>query len=76
MTFEVDDMKVTQPLDTYQGPYFMDLVEGSIEEDTLDHLYTLTIGKKADHINTTADNLVIWHNIQYVGEDSEVAFEK
>jgi hypothetical protein len=54
MTFEADGMKVTQPLDPYRGPHFMDLVEGNMEEDTLDHLYTLTIGKWADYINPTA----------------------
>jgi hypothetical protein len=45
MTFEADGMKVTQPLDPYQGPRYMDLVEGNMEEDALDHLYTLTTGK-------------------------------
>jgi hypothetical protein len=46
-----------------------------MEEDTLDHLYTLTAGKRADYINLTADDSVSWQSIQSVGEDSEVAFD-
>jgi hypothetical protein len=45
MTFEADGMKVTQPLDPYQGPRYTNLVEENMEEDALDHLYTLTTGK-------------------------------
>jgi hypothetical protein len=43
MTFEVDGMKVTQPLDPYQGPRYIDPAEENMEQDVLDHLYTLTI---------------------------------
>jgi hypothetical protein len=46
MNFEVDGMKVTKPIDPYQGPHYIDPVEGNVEEDTLDHLYTLTKGKR------------------------------
>jgi hypothetical protein len=45
MNFEEDGMKVTQPLDPYQGPRYMDSVEENMEEDSLDNLYTLTAGK-------------------------------
>jgi hypothetical protein len=58
MTFEADGMIVTQPIDPYLGPLFMDSVEGNIEEDTLYHLYTLTIGKWVDYINPTTDDSV------------------
>jgi hypothetical protein len=75
MYFELDGMKVTQPLDPYQGPRYIDLVEGNMEEDALDHLYTLTTGKQVDYINPTADGLVSWKSIQPAGEDSEVVFE-
>ena len=58
MTFEANGMIVTQPIDTYLGPRFMDSVEGSMEEDTLYHLCTLTTGKWVDYINPTADDSV------------------
>jgi hypothetical protein len=75
MTFEADGMKFTQPLDPYQGPHYMDMVEGNMEKDALDHLYTLNIGKRADYINLTAYNLVRWHSVKSTGEDSEVSFD-
>jgi hypothetical protein len=31
MTLEADGMKLTQPLDPYQGPQYMDKVEGNME---------------------------------------------
>jgi hypothetical protein len=45
MTFEEDGMKVTHKLKPYQGPRYMDPIVENMEEDTLDHLYTLTTGK-------------------------------
>jgi hypothetical protein len=75
MNFEVDGMKVTQPLDPYRDPLYMDLVEGNMENDALDHLYTLTTRKQADYINPTTDGLVSWWSIQSRGEDSEVTFD-
>jgi hypothetical protein len=45
MTFEVDGMKVTQPLDPYQGPRYTDPIDENMEQDVLDQIYTLTIGK-------------------------------
>jgi hypothetical protein len=75
VTFEADGMKATQPLDPYRGPFYMDLVEGNMVEDALDHLYTLTIGKRVDYINVIADGSVIWHSIQSTGKDFEVTFD-
>jgi hypothetical protein len=75
MRFEADGMKVTQPLDPYRVPLFMDRVQGNMEEDTLDHLYTLTTGKHTYYINPTTDGAVSWHNIQFSGEDSELEFD-
>jgi hypothetical protein len=75
MSFEGDGMKVTQPLDLYQGPHYRDTVEGNMEEDTLDHLYTMSTGNRADYINPTIDGSVSWNNIQFAGKDLEVAFD-
>lgn len=33
MSFKVNGMKVTQPLDPYQGPCYTDPVEGNTKED-------------------------------------------
>jgi hypothetical protein len=60
MTFEEDGIKVTQPIDPYQFPRYMDPIEDNMEEDALDHLYTLTTRKKEDYINPTVDGLVSW----------------
>jgi hypothetical protein len=52
-------MKVTQPLDSYRSPHYMDLVEGNMEEDALDHLYTMTIGNRPNYIKPTTTDSVI-----------------
>jgi hypothetical protein len=44
MTFESDGMKVTQPLDLYQGPWYTDPTDENMEHDVLDQLYTMTVG--------------------------------
>jgi hypothetical protein len=46
MTFESDGMKVTQPLDPYQGPRYTEPTDDNMEVDVIDQLYALTIGKK------------------------------
>jgi hypothetical protein len=68
MTFEADGMKVTQPLDPYQGLDIQIRFEENMEEYALDHLYTLTTGKQGDYINPTADGLVSWWSIQSTGK--------
>jgi hypothetical protein len=44
MTFESDGMKVTQPLDPYQGPRYIEMTNDNMETDVIDHLYTLFFG--------------------------------
>jgi hypothetical protein len=39
------DMKVTQPLDPYQGPRYTETTDDNMEGDVIDQLYALTIGK-------------------------------
>jgi hypothetical protein len=53
MTFEYDGMKVTQPLDPYQGPRYNEPVDDTLEPDVLDKLYHMTIGKIDYYINPT-----------------------
>jgi len=45
MTFESYDMKVAQPLDPYQGTWYNDPTDGSMEKYALDKLYNMTGGK-------------------------------
>jgi hypothetical protein len=45
MTFESDGMKVTQPLDPYQGPRYTEPVDDNMEPYVLDQLYNMTAGK-------------------------------
>jgi hypothetical protein len=55
MTFESDGMKVTQRLDPYQGPRYIELVDDTLETDVLDNLYHMTVGKRVDYINPTTN---------------------
>jgi hypothetical protein len=45
MTFEVNGIKVVQPLDLYVGPRYMETMKKKMEGEDLDHLYIVIIGK-------------------------------
>jgi hypothetical protein len=74
ITFEPDDMKFTQPLDPYQGPWYIERANDNLELDVLDQLNNMTIGKWANYINPTADGAMSLRSVQYANEDSKVAF--
>lgn len=48
MIFEVDGVRVIQPLDPYQGPRFIEFVDDREDPWTLDQLYKLTTSKRED----------------------------
>jgi hypothetical protein len=73
--FEVDGIKVVQPLDLYLGPRYTKPVENNMEADALDQLYNIIAGTRLDYINPTVDGSVSWRSIQYANEDSELAFD-
>jgi len=53
----------------------MDLFDEKMEQDVLDQCYTLTTQKWAYYINPIVDGLVSWRSIQFLGEDSYIAFD-
>jgi len=75
MTFESDGMKITQPLDPYKGPRYIEPANDVMEPDVLDQLYHLTAEKRSDYINPTADGSVSWRSIHSIDGDSETAFQ-
>jgi len=70
MTFEVDGIKVVQPLDTYVGPRYTDPTDINMEGEDLDQLYTIIAGTRECYINPIFDGSVIWRSIQSTDEDS------
>jgi hypothetical protein len=70
MTFEVDVIKVVQPLDPYVGPRYIEPTDNNMEEEYLDQLYTTTTGTRDDYINPIVDGSVNWRSIQSTDEDS------
>ena len=46
MTFEVDRIKVVQPMDSYVGLQYMKPTENNMEGEDLDQLYTVTKGTR------------------------------
>jgi hypothetical protein len=70
MTFEVEGIKVVQPLDPYVGPRYTEPTDNNMEGEYLDQLYTVIVGTRNDYINPTADGLVSWRSIQLADEDS------
>jgi hypothetical protein len=75
MTFEVDGIKVVQPLDPYVGPKYTEPINNNMEGEDLDQLYIVTSGTRDDYINPTTDESVSWRSIQSVDEDSELDFD-
>jgi hypothetical protein len=75
MTFEVDGIKVVQPLDPYVGPRYTDPTYNNMEGEDLHHLYTITLGTRDDYINHTANGSVSWRSIQSLDKDLELAFD-
>jgi hypothetical protein len=75
MTFEVDGIKVVQPLDPYLGSRYTEPIDNNMEGEDLDQLYTVITGTRNDYINPTANGSVSWRSIQSVDEDSELDFD-
>ena len=53
MNFEVDGMKVTQPLDPHKGLQYIEPIQGKFKHNVLDNIYSLTTRKIDDYINPT-----------------------
>jgi hypothetical protein len=62
MMFEMDGIKVVQPLDLYLGPRYIEPVDNNMELEVLDQLYIITIGMRPDYINPTTDGSVSWRS--------------
>jgi hypothetical protein len=75
MTFEVDGIKVVQPLDPYVSPRYMEPTNNNMEGEYLDHLYVVTSGMREDYINPIVDGSVSWRSRQSMDEDSKLAFD-
>lgn len=74
MIFEVEGMRVIQPLDPYEGPRFTELVDDRDELGMLDQLYRLMTRKREDYINPIIGGSVSWRSIQSLEFGSEVAW--
>jgi hypothetical protein len=75
MMFEADGIKVVQPLDSYVGPRYTELMNKHMEGEDLDQLYTVIAGMREYYINPNAEGSVIWRSIQSTDEYSELTFE-
>jgi hypothetical protein len=60
MTFECDEINITQLLDPYRGPRYNDLVDESMEQDDMDQLYNITAGNRVDYIDPTVNGSISW----------------
>lgn len=75
MIFEEGEVRVTQPLDPYQGPRYTETVDNREDAQMLDNLYQMIAGKWEDHINPTASDSVSWRSVQSSELGSELAWE-
>jgi hypothetical protein len=75
MTFEVDGIKVVQPLDLYVGPRYTEPTDNNMEGEYLDQLYIVSIGTREDYIHHIVDGSVSWRIVQSMDEDSKLTFD-
>jgi len=73
MIFEDGEVRVTQPLDSYQGPRYTDTVDNREYAQLLDHLYQMTASRREDYINPIAGGSVSWRSIHSSDLGSEIA---
>jgi hypothetical protein len=74
VNFEVEGIKLVQPLDPYVGPRYIEPIDNNMEGEYLDQLYTITAGTRNDYINPTANGSVSWRSIESADEDSKIGF--
>lgn len=75
MTFEVDEVRVIQPLNPYQGPIFTKPVDDRKESSLPDQIYRLTTRKREDYINPIFDGSISWRRIQRIEVSSKVVWD-
>jgi hypothetical protein len=75
VTFEVDGIKVVQPLDSYVGPIYTKPTDKNMEGEDLDQLYTIKTRTREYYINPIVDESISWRSIQSTDKDSELAFD-
>ena len=63
MNFESNGLKVTLPLDPYQGPSYIEPTHETLEIDVIDQLSQMTVGKRFDYINPIVDGCISWRSI-------------
>ena len=75
MIFEDGEVRVTQPLDPYQGLRYTETVDNREDAQILDNLYQMTSRKRKDYINLTVTGSVSWRSIQSSELGSEITWE-
>lgn len=75
MIFEDGEVRVTQPLDPYQGPRYTKMVDNREDAQMMDHLYQMIAGKRDDYIKPTVTGSVSWQSLQSSKLGSELAWE-
>ena len=75
MIFEDGEVRVTQPLDLYQGPIYTKTVDNKEYAQLMEHIYQITAGRREDYINPTVEGSVSWTNIQSLELGFEAAWD-
>ena len=75
MIFKDEEIRVTQPLDPYQGQRYTETVDNMEDAQLLDHLYQMTAGRREDYINPIAEGFVSWRSIQSSELGMEIAWD-
>ena len=75
MIFEDGEVRVTQPLDPYQGLRYTEIVDNREDAQLFENLYQMTAGKREDYINLTTTDSVSWRSVQSSELGLEIAWE-
>jgi hypothetical protein len=74
MTFEGDGIRVIEPLDPDEGPWYIDPIREEDYAYELENIYKL-IARQQDYINPATDGNLSWRSDNACSLDSEEALE-
>ena len=75
MTFELDSLKLTTPLDLTEGDRYTQPVKQEEGEEKIGELYNIT-ARREDYINPTIDGELSWRSVCSYDTDSDDALNR
>ena len=74
MTFEDNQIQVIAPLDSFQGPRYIEPIQAEEEARNMESLYQMTTNQN-DYVNSMEDGNISWRCDNSCASDSDVGLE-